>query len=100
MAIAINEFDFDGPYADHSNLKTKPGIYAVMVWKGNYWRLLDVGESQNVVEKLGNHERQGEWFLYSKNKDRAYAAFYEEDESKRKEIEGAIRTKSNPPCGE
>ena len=99
MAIAIYEYEFDGPYADINSLKSKPGIYAVMVWKDEDWRLLDMGESQNIVEKLSSHERKEEWSLYSKKKTRAYAGFYEEDAEKRHEIQEELRSKARPPCG-
>ncbi len=99
LAIVIYEYEFDGPYNDFNNLKSEAGIYAVMVWKDNGWRLLDMGESENIVQNLSTHKRQSEWDLYSKKKARAFAALYEQDTQARKDIQEKLREKARPPCG-
>jgi hypothetical protein len=50
-------YEFDGTYIDSNQLQARGGVYVVWCRNGDNWRVLDVGEAQDVRERLRNHER-------------------------------------------
>lgn len=98
MTIKIQDHDFDGPFADENDLDSKSGVYAVLCASGEGYSLVDCGESEDVRNRIVNHDRRECW-LKNCNKDSlAFAAFYC-DEFTRMAIEVGIRMKHELPCG-
>ena len=93
-------YKFDGPYDSPDSLQPIAGVYAI--WCGDELdELLDVGESDNVRDRVSDHERADCWeqnctgtIYYSAT----YMPFSDEDERRR--VEQEIRRLTNAPCGE
>ena len=77
------------------------GVYVIWCKDGDKWTVLDVGESDNVRDRVSDHDRADCWeqnctgTIY-------YAATYTPDlnEDERRVIEQEIRDSEDPPCGE
>ena len=92
-------YHFDGSYQISSLLDAKAGVYVVWCKKENGWKILDVGESADVRERIENHDRKECWkqncggTIY-------YSATYISDEKERKKLEAIIRVAEKVICGE
>ena len=94
-------YKFDGPFSSPDSLQPIGGVYVILCRDEDSWTVLDVGESDNVKERVSNHERSDCWeencadSIY-------YAAHYMplSDEGERRQVEQEIRRLTNPPCGE
>ena len=100
MTIQIGSYAFEGPLRDSALLGALSGVYVVLgVNPGDAsWRVLDVGESVNVRDRISNHDRNPCWAIQGK-REIAYAAHYA-NEASRMQIERELRLGFNPPCGE
>jgi len=99
MAITIAGYSFGGPYSSPSTLYAEPGVYVILCKSNDTYKVLDVGESENIKDRVENHDRQDCWKKNCKGTI-VYAEIKEADEEKRKAKEKTIREKTNPPCGE
>ena len=99
MSIKIAEYIFDGPFYNRSSLENKSGVYAILCGDTN--KLIDVGESAEVRNRVENHDRKDCWGKNCNNTIK-YAVRYTPNlqQSGRKEIEQDIRSKLDIPCGE
>ena len=98
MSITVHGYDFDGPLKSTSGLQSKAGVYIIYcpTSDGKYKRL-DVGESEDVRDRIENHDRERCW---KRNCDSVmYAAYYESSAEKRRSIEAKIRDDYKLPCG-
>jgi hypothetical protein len=93
--------EFDGPYADADKLQNVSGMYVIWCKSGDNWRVLDVGESSTVRDRVLTHDRQPCWEKNCKGTI-MYSATYtpNRQQSGRRQIENEIRDQTNPPCGE
>lgn len=99
MAIQIRNYNFDGPHGHTSALRAQSGVYVILGRSGgNTWAIVDIGESQNVRERIGNHDRKPDWQRQG-HRELAAAALYV-PEWQRMLIERELRIHYNPPCGE
>lgn len=93
-------YQFDGAYTSPDSLQSRSGVYVIWCKYGDNWTVLDVGESADVRERVGNHERAGCW---SRNclGTIYYSATYTPNlqQAGRVQIEQRIRNLTNPPCG-
>jgi len=95
-------YKFDGAYTSPDRLQPTAGVYVIFCKNGDDLSVLDVGESDDVQDRVSNHDRADCWkqncigtIYYSAT----YTEFLEEDE--RREIEQIIRdSEENIPCGE
>ena len=95
---------FDGPYPTSASLENRSGVYVVWCEDGGEWAVLDVGESEEVRDRLLNHDRTDCWRRNSsKGGTIYYSATYTpgEEQAARIMIERLIRGATVPiPCGE
>jgi hypothetical protein len=99
MAIQIGNYNFEGPFRDSASLREQSGVYAVLGGNGtNSWKVVDVGESEQIRTRVSNHDRANCWGR-NRGDGLAYAAYYC-TERDRMRIEQELRTKYNPPCGD
>lgn len=94
-------YHFEGAFSAPRQLPSGSGVYVIWCKDGDNWKVLDVGESDDVRDRVMNHKRADCW---SRNCSGIihFAATYTLNltESKRREIEQDIRNRTNPPCGE
>jgi hypothetical protein len=93
-------YQFEGAWSDPENLESRSGVYVVWCRSGEIWTVLDVGESQDVKDRILNHDRSDFWSRYC-NGTIYYSATYTPNlqQTGRQEIEQYIRNQTNPPCG-
>jgi len=101
--VKIDEYEFEGLYASTDGLKNEAGIYIVVCSEGNKFRVIDVGESDEVKNRIGTHERKDCWKRNCSTENIKFGVFYTPNltEEKRREIEKEIRNSPNRdvPCG-
>jgi len=99
MSIKIGNYNFEGPFASVDELKKQSGVYVVLGRNASTdrWNVVDVGESENVHDRMDNHDRSDCW------RRQGYAsimvAVYYCNEQQRMRIEQELREQFNPPCG-
>lgn len=59
MSIKIGNDTFEGPFNYSSSLKSQSGVYAVLC--GTSHRVIDIGESENVRDRVEKHDRKSCW---------------------------------------
>jgi len=98
MSIKIGNYNFDGPYGSTNSLENKSGVYVILDCNSNdSCKVIDIGESKEVKDRVENHDREGCWTRNVSN-TRKYAVKYC-SESDRMQIEQELRKQYNPPCG-
>lgn len=93
------DYEFDGSYSDAGMLEPKAGVYVIWCDTGNSWDVLDVGESEDVVDRINNHDRRDCWFINCNGTIR-YSATYISDPEERRDLENRIRSHEKVICGE
>ena len=100
MTINLGEYTFNGPFTDPSKLSPKSGLYAIHCKRNDKYYRVDVGESNNVKDRVENHDRKDCW-----NKECKDVLTYSElltprkRQAGRKKIEKEIRDLGHTPCG-
>jgi len=99
MSIQIGNYHADGPFGNANGLAERSGVYVILgrASMQSQWIVVDVGESGNVRDRVGNHDRGPQWRCQG-HMELAVAAIYA-DEPNRMLIERQLRTIFNPPCG-
>ena len=92
-------YQFDGAYNFSWILNAKAGVYIIRCKKENGRKILDVGESANVRERIENHEKKECWEQNCRGTI-LYSATYLSDENERKKLEVKIRTTEILICDE
>lgn len=90
---------FEGPLSS-SALPDCEGIYAVIgAEDGPRCPVLDIGESENIRERVQNHDRVACWVSQGRY---AFAVYRMPGSSKarRMSLESELRDRFNPPCGQ
>ena len=99
MTIHIGKYNFDGPFTDTSKLKNQSGVYVILCSNGNSnWKVVDIGESQSVRERVENHDREDCWHRQCQS-TLAVAVLYS-NQKERMRIEQELRVQYKPPCGD
>lgn len=99
IKVASGTYPFDGPYESATDLPAASGVYVISTKQQNgKHRVLDVGESGDVRERVSNHDRASCWD--SHKRDSLYMSAYQCGETTRMSLEGEIRKEYEPPCGE
>ena len=98
MAITIAEYTFSGPSKVTGNLENRSGVYVILTPNGNTYKVLDVGESSRVRDRVENHDREDCW-KRNVNPGGIYYAGYYTNEQQRMSIEKKIRDKYIISCG-
>lgn len=94
-------YQFEGAWTDASNLESRSGVYVIWCKPGENWTVLDVGESNDVKDRVQNHDRSDCWNRNCTG-EIYYSATYTPNlqQSGRMEVEQYIRGLTNPPCGD
>lgn len=95
--INLAGYTFDGHHSDGANWKQVPAVYAPL--DGPSGDPVDVGETDNLKERLENHERRPCWENHA-IRGLYFVVRVEESETRRKVIEKAVRDYYDPPCGD
>jgi len=102
MSITIGSILFDGPFKSAEDLEDRSGVYVILCKENdNNYKVIDVGESAKVKSRVESHDRKPCWESNC-NSSLAVAVHYTPrlQQSGRMEIEQALRSEFNPPCGE
>lgn len=86
-------YTFNGPFSVNTNFNAVAGIYLITTLQGI---IVDVGETENLKERIPNHERRNCW---TRNSGVNLYFHYESNQQQRLAKEKLFRTKSNPACG-
>ena len=99
MSIQIGNYHAEGPFGNEAFLQARSGVYVILGVgsQGGNWNVVDVGESGNIRDRVGNHDRAPCWRGQG-HAQLTVAAIYA-DEPNRMRIERELRTQYNPPCG-
>lgn len=95
IMLRIAGIDFSGPYTDRTEWNTVPAVYVVLTGT----MPIDVGETDNLMGRMANHERRGCWLQHSPA-GLCFAALVVADQEERRRIENLIRRSHSLPCGE
>lgn len=100
MAIQLGNLVAEGPFHSVDHLRDNGGVYAVLgnPVNPNQPKVVDVGESGRVQERVRNHDRRQCWERYSSS-GWMYAVVYEQSEQRRIQMESDLRRRFDPPCG-
>jgi hypothetical protein len=52
MTILIGKYEFDGPYHKVDDLEEKQGLYAVLHYKDDEYKLIHVAQADNIRERI------------------------------------------------
>ncbi len=102
MDIGTEEDGFLGPVAKISDLPQKPGVYLVLSQCENEqdFRALDVGESQDIRDRISRHNRADCWREHAAGRQIYYYYCLCRGENERMDLEYKLRRLYNPSCGE
>ena len=92
-------YNFEGPYPTQNLSGKIPGIYIISTsdYSIDINNVIDVGETQNIEERIANHERKNCWLRQNGN----YLWFHSDDNQERRLFkEKALRNMFSPTCGE
>ena len=99
MSISIGCYHAEGPFSNANNLQAKSGVYVILGRRSTAptWNVVDVGESQDIRDRVSNHDR-GHCWRGQGHAQLSVAAIYA-DAHNRILIERQLRAQFNPPCG-
>lgn len=101
MALTVSttqgNYTFDGPHTSVANLLQQSGVYVITTFVNGYHKVVDVGESHNIQDRVSGHDRNSQWNAHIA--DRLYVSALYCDEQARILVEGAVRQFHTPPCG-
>lgn len=81
---------FDGAYANPNMLRPLPGVFVIWCQTKSKWKILDLGQSGNVVESIIYHERAVTWKRICSGTIR-FSAAYIQTKKERLKLEKTIR---------
>lgn len=63
MSINIGSYHAEGPFGNENNLQARSGVYVILGRHStaSTWNVVDVGKSQNIRERVSNHNRAPCW---------------------------------------
>jgi hypothetical protein len=101
MPFERHGYYFDGAFSSATKLEPRAGVYVVWCKFGEQWTCLDIGESQNVQERVLGHDRAQEWAWHCRG-NLYYAVHYtpEVQQPGRIKIEQHLRSLEQPICGQ
>ena len=100
MTVKIGGYTFGGWYSYISTLDEEPGIYAIGCEKDDKVKVIDIGETDNIQERVKTHDRKDCWERECKDGTIKYAQYKTNiDQEEREKIEKEIRDAVDPPCG-
>src|SRR5690349_12120642 len=99
MSIQVGNYHAEGPFGNADALAARSGVYVILgrAHSGVPWSVVDVGESGDVRERVGSHDRAQDWSRQGHG-ELSVAAIYC-DEPNRMIIERQLRLQYRPACG-
>lgn len=103
MSLSIqtqfNSYVFTGPHPNAKSLPAKSGVYVItrQLTNGSY-KIIDVGESRNISERIQSHDRMNQWNMASNSSFNVWTCLA--DQNQRMIIERDIRIAYEPICGQ
>ena len=99
MSIQVGKYHADGPFGNEGSLQGRSGVYVILgrSQQTSNWSVVDVGESENIRDRVANHDRTPCWRGQG-HAQLNVAAIYA-DARNRILIERELRQQYNPPCG-
>ena len=94
MSIKIGDFLFEGPFNEINNIEDYAGVYVIIDYRNNEYKLLDCGESLKIKSRILNNCKNNIWDKCAQG-ELMYAVFYT---AERFEVEKKIRNKFFLPC--
>lgn len=62
MTIEIGSYAFNGPFHSANELLPSSGVYVILGKTGDMlWQVVDVGVSENIQDRVANHDRKHCW---------------------------------------
>ena len=100
MSVSVGQktYEFDGPFSTKSSLKSQSGVYLISTKNPDKHKVLDIGESGNVADRVLTHDRESCWTSHAI--DGVYYSAYYCDESTRMSVKTELRDAYNPTCGD
>ena len=95
--MQIEGYQFAGPYFHTRLFNNDFGCVYVLINRAN--QVVDVGETGSINSRMPNHERKTCWYQHACG-DTGLYVFVSGDENFRRALEGLIRVKYRPPCGQ
>jgi hypothetical protein len=91
-------YSFEGPFDSATDLAEKSGVYLIStVTATGSHKVIDVGETGDVNDRVLNHDRASEWKRHELSG--IYMSAYYCAESTRMALERELRLYFNPSCG-
>src|SRR4051812_9093276 len=99
MSIQIGKYHAEGPFGNAASVAARSGVYVILgrAHAGVAWTVVDVGESGDMCEGVGCHDRAPAWGRQG-HAELAVAAIYC-GEKNRRLIEQELRLQFKPACG-
>ena len=99
--INLAGYVFDGPFDSTGDLRSVPGIYAILDQLEQGWHVVDVGESETVQDRVHAHDRAPCWTRARRGR-LGVAVLYLPGSSapQRRFVEQAVRAAYRPSCGQ
>lgn len=100
----IDGYEFEDFYSSTDKLRNQSGVYVVICDKPDSYKIVDVGESSEIKDRIENHDRKDCWKDNCKVGTIKFAVHYTpgKTQEQRREIESKIRNspKRTVLCGE
>lgn len=97
VPVGNGHYLFDGPHLSVHSLRNQSGVYIISTIVNGLHKIIDVGESHDVKNRVENHDRSPSWQNHIS--DTLYASALYCSEAQRMAVESLIRSAYNPPCG-
>ena len=100
IPVTIGGYTFSGWFVYVYTLDGEPGLYAIGCKKDDKVQVIDVGETDNIQDRVKKHDRKDCWKKECKTGSLRYAQYTTKvGEDERRKIEKKIRDDEDPPCG-
>ncbi|MDF1543825.1 MAG: hypothetical protein P1R58_01840 [bacterium] len=101
MSMTLAGYKFEGPIMTSGDLKTLPGVFAVITVWDTSPVLIDIDSGENTRESVKKHPRKRIWQKLSKPVGHAFVVRYQttDDKKKREILVNDIRGTMDVPCG-
>jgi hypothetical protein len=97
MTQLIAGYSFHGPYFDARFLPLSSGVYVIT---DSRMQVLDVGESENLADRVANHDRSSCWARNASGPIGAWVlSMPGSSTDSRRSVERAVRFQTSPTCG-
>jgi len=61
MTLKVLDYEFEGPFLTKEYIREEAGVYLVTKGEDDDYEIIDVGISENLKERIANHDRKDCW---------------------------------------